>query len=608
MPEVDTGPELKDDDKVRFLESHRPALDDGVYTVTVTHHLEVNGQTELDAKRSTSFVVAGPRFVLAPGEIVSCFPPRGARGDFDAVLPHVVLRRVSLPWERSTIDGMGRDGPPWLALLVLEEGEIWKSETVPASQLMAAKPKPPAAPFAELPQGPGDDPKQQVLVIEISADTAQKILPAADELPLLTGVRHVNGTDCALVVANRLPASDAKRKHVHLVSLEGQYRPAAKTPPTHEHWASGLTTGNIRLVSLAQWDFFCDAPEGHLAAILNKISVRRPKLDATGLGASFGPVQAGAVPVEYRLATGERTAAWYHGPLAVRDHGAALELPVRRADELLLVERATGMPDISYAAAWELGRLLALRDPAVGIRLNQWKRQVAHAGHAGRWMDVAPETVEMAPACPMFPLRDWFENALARLVAVPFNYLVPDPGLLPPETICLFNLDEQWIAALFDGAFSIGRNSERQRTADRDLRQALPKIRPCSGILLRSAAVAGWPDLVVDGFGVGKKLTALRFERLAKDTLLVLFEGAIGSAQVHPHPQALHFGFDGDETVGFSKGGKPVPFRAGDAGVVNISALKTTLGATGSHDFAPLMIEGAPKVSYFIQTVEVTHV
>jgi hypothetical protein len=268
LPEVDTGPDLKEDDKVRFLESHRPALDDGVYTLTVTHHLDVNGSTELDATRSLSFVVAGPRFVLAPGEIVSCFPPADARGDFAAVLPHVVLQRASLPWERSAVHGAGRNGPPWLALLVLEEGEILKTETVPASQLMAATPKPPAAPFAELKQGSANDPKQQVLVIEIATDTAKKILPEAGELPLLAGVRHVNGIDRAMVVANRLPASKTKRKHVHLVSLEDQYRPAAKPQPghTHEHWAHDVTTGNIRLVSLAQLDFFCDDSAGHLSA------------------------------------------------------------------------------------------------------------------------------------------------------------------------------------------------------------------------------------------------------------------------------------------------------------------------------------------------------
>jgi hypothetical protein len=189
---------------------------------------------------------------------------------------------------------------------------------------------------------------------------------------------------------------------------------------------------------------------------------------------------------------------------------------------------------------------------------------------------------------------------------VPFNYLVPEADLLPPESICIFTLDPAWIAALFDGAFSIGRTSARQRAADLKLRAALPPIRPRSGILLRSAAVAGWPDLVVDGLGAGgKALAPLRFERLALDTLLVLFEGPLVTVEVSPHPQALHFGFDADGKGGFVKDGHAVTFHGA---AVDIAALGRALGAASSHDFAPKMIEGVPKVSYEIQAVEVAHV
>jgi hypothetical protein len=320
-------------------------------------------------------------------------------------------------------------------------------------------------------------------------------------------------------------------------------------------------------------------------------------------------VQAGAVPVEHRLATGERTAAWYHGPLALRDHGPLPGLPARHASELLLVERATGMADISYAAAWALGRMLALRDPAVGIRLHQWKRQVAHAERTAGWLDVAPEAVSASPGTPLFGLRDWFDKALGCLEAVPFNYLVPEPSLLPAESLCLFTLDRQWIAALFDGAFSIGRSSEQQRERDRTLRDVLPKVSGRSGVLLRSAAVAGWPDLVVDGFATGGvRLEPLRFERLAKDTLLVLFEGDLAWVDVHPHPQALHFGFDTNASGGFVKRGQAVPFRTVHPRVVAVGDLARALGTTGAHDLALAMIEGVPKVSYSVVTAQVSHV
>ena len=50
----------------------------------------------------------------------------------------------------------------------------------------------------------------------------------------------------------------------------------------------------------------------------------------------------------------------------------------------------------------------------------------------------------------------WFAN-LAMLEGVPFNYLVPDERMLPPESIRFFHVDQDWIDALIDGAFSIGR-------------------------------------------------------------------------------------------------------------------------------------------------------
>jgi hypothetical protein len=361
----------------------------------------------------------------------------------------------------------------------------------------------------------------------------------------------------------------------------------------------------VQLVSLARWDFACDKSAGHLAALLKNLTIGAFRFDPAKRKAARGPIEGGAVPVEHRLAGGQHTAAWYHGPLVTRHREPPLSLPARRADDLLLTESATGMADVSYATAWTLGRLLALRDPAVGMRLNQWKRQTAQAGLAARWIDLDPAPDDVGPSCPLFPLRDWFDTALARLAAVPFNHLVPEPKLLPPETICLLRIENAWIAALFDGAFSIGRHSAALAELDVQLRAALPPIGDASAVLLRSEAVASFPDLIVDGYASGgtKLLPILRFERLAKDTLLVLFAGRMTQVDLHLHPQAMHFGFDGDAQLGFKKHGLAVTLRAAKQGVVDIAALKTTLAVTGAHDFAARMLEGVPKASYSLSEV-----
>ena len=53
------------------------------------------------------------------------------------------------------------------------------------------------------------------------------------------------------------------------------------------------------------------------------------------------------------------------------------------------------------------------------------------------------------------------------LEGIPFHYLVPDERLLPPESLKFFVVDPAWLAALRDGAFSIGRVLPGDRVADK---------------------------------------------------------------------------------------------------------------------------------------------
>ena len=209
MAEIEIPRPLADDDTLRFIDSHRPALKAATYTATVVHTLRVAGREELKATRALTFAVAAQRFGLGQGDVVSAFPQPGASGDFSTVLPHILLRRASLPWERSAVAGGAADSPPWLALLVLAEGEF-SSTTMAATTLLATtSPAPATDPFFQpLPAGPADDRDQKVSVIDIDAALADQVLPQGEALGWLAGVRDVNGADPrALVVASRLPVA-----------------------------------------------------------------------------------------------------------------------------------------------------------------------------------------------------------------------------------------------------------------------------------------------------------------------------------------------------------------------------------------------------------------
>ncbi|MCK5237472.1 MAG: hypothetical protein KAR06_10865, partial [Deltaproteobacteria bacterium] len=49
-------------------------------------------------------------------------------------------------------------------------------------------------------------------------------------------------------------------------------------------------------------------------------------------------------------------------------------MPIMTADEAVRYDPETGMMDISYASAWQIGRLLALQDKEFSVSLYNWKR------------------------------------------------------------------------------------------------------------------------------------------------------------------------------------------------------------------------------------------
>ena len=65
--------------------------------------------------------MAGERFHILPEHIHAAFPPAHSLGDHSNVLPHLMLARTTLPWERESISG--DPDTPWLVLLVIHENE-----------------------------------------------------------------------------------------------------------------------------------------------------------------------------------------------------------------------------------------------------------------------------------------------------------------------------------------------------------------------------------------------------------------------------------------------------------------------------------------------------
>ncbi len=252
-------------------------------------------------------------------------------------------------------------------------------------------------------------------------------------------------------------------------------------------------------------------------------------------------------------------------------------------------------------------------------------------------------------------MQRWL-GSTCLLYGAPFNNVVIDDRMLPPESIRFFYVDHNWLDALVDGVFSIGVHSSRntafvrllieaiRETAEAELplvRSRLRGVPPPSevlvggtmtGLLMRSAAVSGWPGLVVKAHDAAKaRLPLLRMDRLAADVLLCIFMGVPAAVEIAEPPEGLHFGVEDDDLVtlrglgygGFTPGMPVSPlttvkavYRNSGSRVLDIKATQAALKqklealgalpppsppaqALGAADFAIQMVQ-APEQQAFV--------
>ncbi len=185
-------------------------------------------------RRDTHIRVTAPRYRLPPDQMLSSFPPANSVGAYENRLPQVVLKRRTLPWEREPAPG--NTTTPWLALVVVAEGEATLSGEQPVAQCVT-----PGVTLA----GPND--VATGVCLSVTEDVVNKVFPKKEELSLLCHVREVdvndtelaNGDDdgfLAVVIANRLPQYDRThdkpvRYIAALINVEGQLDNLAKPPP-----------------------------------------------------------------------------------------------------------------------------------------------------------------------------------------------------------------------------------------------------------------------------------------------------------------------------------------------------------------------------------------
>lgn len=466
----------------------------------------------------------------------------------------------------------------------------------------------------------GETAQDGISTIDLKSDVFSAVAANLNDMPYLAHVREVDLSDrpesagrgapaedgdlergqFAAVLGNRLPMPGAA--HAVLVSLEGfgDFLPGGQRAGE----VSGYTY--VRLVVLKHWQFntlpisdsvlrhaldhLCDdlESEGELISHL-RIPAEIPKADdvANALSAQakgeLSDTQAdnlvqhafalGYVPLAHHMRTGGKDISWYRGPLLPLPVSSRLAVPLDSSDAALAYNPETGLFDVSYAAAWQLGQILALGNRQFSAALYNWQLAVVEqtaaendrlsqamallsraktdgdspaslfsrlfaarfTGARGRRRALASE------AGPPDVVTQWLDD-LKNLKNMPLHYLIPDGRMMPPESMRFVRLDINWINALLDGACSIARSVSGKAFTPPELFP--PNQGPISGYLLNSDVVIAWPGLKIAAYQAGTKLDMRYDDDIAPGLRMALFDGDIDELEIQEPAEGLHFGVD----------------------------------------------------------------
>ncbi|MDT0449224.1 hypothetical protein [Streptomyces hesseae] len=396
---------------LRFQDNREPAINAGLYRVRATQTLPGVDTGDYLVPVEETFEVRAPQFALADEQVHAVNPAPEARSDYSTTLAHLTLPDPLLPWMRR-LDESGAalgEAPeePWLALLLFAEGELpGDPESVALTVPMTAEELLTDATGVRHPRiDPSrieGDPTALCHTVTIPGDIFATVVPRTDELRHLIHVRDVR-TDTglrgeqlaegayAVVLANRLPDREREVRYAaHLVALEGCRSILADAD------AGRLTADvRIRLAALHSWSFTSNpAPGGGFPGRVRHflfdadgkerdLLLRVPTppaappagTDPAAYTTARARLVSGRVPLAHGLETGERGYAWYRGPLTAEP---ARPLPTppaagwTSAAQLMAYEKAWGLFDAGWGAAWTLGRALALADADFAAMLTAW--------------------------------------------------------------------------------------------------------------------------------------------------------------------------------------------------------------------------------------------
>ena len=498
---------------IKFYDSIQPPLPAAVYTLQAQQTIDGLEEGSVDPYLATQpFRVIAPQFNIDPSLIHSVYPPQGHTGNYYKQLPFIVFNNFALPWARG-IDPNKPDadeGTPWMAVLLVYEADMQGTDPKVGNYDPTTKqwigPTTVAATDVIKPQSGvivpdisasdiSDGPDQQATVLEMKLNYFQAIAPTLDELPLLAHGRGVNtdgkimlGMDAdglfSVVVSNRVPPTNGGKCTAFLISLEGH----VSSLPTGTGSPSTENT-KIRLVVLGSWSFTASQSPGSFRQLMINVAKQGggvQLLNAPGDLSSITDetarkaLEIGYVALQNDMRIGEKTTSWYRGPcVPAPTKEDTTNAPYDYSDHAIHYDPETGLFDMAYASAWQIGRLLALSDGAFSKTLGNWRRSYLQAQQTAAdqreisavldrplGLDTAIETLEnTATKSPVSQLRNFMYQIGTSETPVFPQINIRSP--LSSSTQPLSENDEIGLAAEEDPLINLLAHCREQEEAER---------------------------------------------------------------------------------------------------------------------------------------------
>jgi len=214
-----------------------------------------------------------------------------------------------------------------------------------------------------------------------------------------------------------------------------------------------------RLVLLHSWTFTCEG-DGTFRELMQRIDVGM--IGDVDAASKLAVTDTGHIQIAVTDRLGAPEQSWYRGPLVSQPLTRDPLGPYHSADQARRVVAETGAENISYASAFEVGRLLAAADARLAQELMRWRRGAFRSSSRQTHIDLLREAMRLTaivdPSDPValrysVNVLDKIASGVARLVDPHGIEAVLASPLLRPEMVArAFGLATPAAAARLLGA------------------------------------------------------------------------------------------------------------------------------------------------------------